>query len=100
MTGSHQDRQERLLYLLSPIGLLVAWQLALMAGIGDRRFMPAPSDIAERFWQLASQGELAWDTAVTLWRIFAGFLVGAIPGVALGLADGDVGAASGSSSIR
>jgi len=34
---------ERLLYLVSPIGLLVAWQLMLMAGFGDRRFIPAPS---------------------------------------------------------
>ena len=37
---------ERLLYLISPIGLLAAWQLLLMAGFGDRRFIPAPSDIA------------------------------------------------------
>lgn len=80
-----QLRQERLLYLLSPIGLLVLWQLAIMAGLGDRRFLPAPSDIAERFWLLCVSGELPWDTAVTLWRIIAGFLVGAIPGVVLGL---------------
>ena len=83
--AAKQVRQERLLYLLSPIGLLIVWQLAIMAGLGDRRFVPAPSDIAERFWLLCVSGELPWDTAVTLWRIIAGFLVGAIPGVALGL---------------
>ena len=38
--------QERLLYLISPIGLIALWQILLMAGIGDRRFVPAPSDIA------------------------------------------------------
>ena len=46
---------ERLLYLISPIGLLLVWQLLLMAGFGDRRFIPAPSDIAVRFWQLIAQ---------------------------------------------
>lgn len=84
--ASRQVRQERLLYLLSPIGLIVLWQLAIQAGLGDRRFVPAPSDIAERFYLLCVSGELPWDTVVTLWRIIAGFLLGSIPGVALGLA--------------
>src|SRR3984957_16758097 len=84
--AARQLRQERLLYLLSPIGLLVLWQLAIMSGLGDRRFVPEPTDIAERFWLLCVSGELPWDTAVTLWRIVAGFLIGAIPGIALGLA--------------
>jgi ABC-type nitrate/sulfonate/bicarbonate transport system permease component len=100
---------ERLLYLISPIGLLVIWQLLLMAGIGDRRFIPAPTDIAARFVQMigsgpimcsapfslpdcatslgrwVANGELEWHTAVTLWRVFAGFIVGAVPAVAIGL---------------
>ncbi len=76
---------ERLLYLVSPIGLLVIWQLLLMAGIGDRRFIPAPSDIAVRFVQLAGSGELEWNTAVTLWRVVAGYVIGAVPAVAIGL---------------
>src|SRR5712671_2447347 len=76
---------ERLLYLVSPIGLLVAWQLMLMAGFGDRRFIPAPSDIAVRFAQMVSSGELAVHTAVTRWRIAAGYVIGAVPAVAVGL---------------
>jgi hypothetical protein len=28
--------QERLLYLISPIGLIALWQILLMVGIGDR----------------------------------------------------------------
>ena len=70
---------ERLLYLISPIGLLLLWQLLLMAGFGDRRFMPAPSDIAARYWELLASGELAYHTAVTLYRVFAGFFIGSIP---------------------
>ena len=30
-----------------------------MAGIGDRRFVPAPSDIALRYWEMLASGELA-----------------------------------------
>ena len=76
---------ERLLYLISPLGLLALWQLLLMAGFGDRRFIPAPSDIAERFVQMVASGELAVHTAATLWRVVAGFVIGAVPAVAIGL---------------
>ena len=77
--------QERLLYLVSPIGLLAVWQLLLMFGLGDRRFIPAPSDIALRFAAMIASGELAQHTAVTLWRVFAGFAVGSLPAIAIGL---------------
>jgi ABC-type nitrate/sulfonate/bicarbonate transport system permease component len=77
--------QERLLYLISPIGLLLVWELLVRAGIGDRRFIPPPSDIAVRFWQLTLNGELAMHTAATLWRVLAGFVIGAVPAVVVGL---------------
>src|SRR6202035_2475120 len=77
--------QERLLYLISPIGLIALWQLLLMAGIGDRRFVPAPSDIAWRYWQMVVSGELEKNTLVTLWRVLAGFVLGSVPAVAVGL---------------
>ena len=76
---------ERLLYLVSPIGLLVLWEFLITAGFGDRRFIPAPSDIAARFVTMVASGELALHTAVTLWRIAAGYVIGAIPAVAVGL---------------
>jgi ABC-type nitrate/sulfonate/bicarbonate transport system permease component len=77
--------RERALYLISPIALLLVWEILIDLGIGDRRFIPAPSDIADRFWRLSVSGELAWHVAVTLYRVFAGFLVGSIPGIAVGL---------------
>jgi ABC-type nitrate/sulfonate/bicarbonate transport system permease component len=77
--------QERLLYLISPIALLLVWELLIRAGFGDRRFIPPPSDIAVRFWQLTLNGELAMHTAATLWRVLAGFVIGAVPAVAIGL---------------
>ena len=77
--------KERLLYLISPIALLTVWQVLLMAGIGDRRFIPTPSDIAYRYWEMLASGELLQHTGITLYRVFTGFLVGSIPGVMVGL---------------
>ncbi len=85
MNGLSAKARDRVLYLISPIALILVWQLLLMAGFGDRRFIPAPSDIAVRFWRLIQNGELAWHTGVTLIRVFAGFVIGAVPAVAMGL---------------
>jgi NitT/TauT family transport system permease protein len=85
MNGLSGKARERLLYLISPIGLLIVWELLLMAGIGDRRFIPAPSDIAARFWKLAVSGELALHVGVTLYRVALGFVIGTVPAVAVGL---------------
>ena len=77
--------RERLLYLISPIGLLLLWQILVGLGFGDRRFIPTPSDIAARFWQLTVSGELAVNTLATLWRVVAGFVIGVVPAIAVGL---------------
>ena len=80
-----EKTRERLLYLISPIALLLVWQLLITLGFGDRRFIPAPSDIAVRFWQLTLNGELAAHTGATLARAAAGFVIGVVPAVAVGL---------------
>jgi ABC-type nitrate/sulfonate/bicarbonate transport system permease component len=85
MTRLSEKTRERLLYLISPIGLLLLWQVLIMLGFGDRRFIPTPSDIAVRFWQLTINGELELHTAVTLWRVLAGYFIGVIPAIAIGL---------------
>jgi ABC-type nitrate/sulfonate/bicarbonate transport system permease component len=85
MSAMSDKARERALYLISPIALLLIWQLLLMLGFGDRRFIPAPTDIAARFWALIENGELALNTGATLWRVFAGFIVGSVPAVAVGL---------------
>jgi len=77
--------RERLLYLISPVALLAVWQVLLMLGFGDRRFIPTPSDIAVRFVALAASGELAEHVGATLYRVIAGFFAGTIPGIVIGL---------------
>ena len=76
---------DKLLYLISPILLLGLWEGLLVVGIGDRRFVPAPSDIAQQFYQVTMSGELITHTLVTLYRVTCGYVIGAIPGVAVGL---------------
>src|SRR6202521_1711645 len=85
MTEQSSKWRERLLYLISPIGLLLLWQILVGLGFGDRRFIPTPSDIAARFWQLTLNGELAVNVLATLWRVVAGFVIGVVPAVAVGL---------------
>jgi NitT/TauT family transport system permease protein len=85
VNGLSAIARERLLYLISPIGLLLVWEALLQLGFGDRRFIPAPSDIGVRFGHLTASGELGWHVAVTLYRVFAGFLVGSVPAVVVGL---------------
>jgi NitT/TauT family transport system permease protein len=85
MSANPTKTRERLLYLVSPIALLLLWQLLLMAGLGDRRFIPAPTDIAVRFWAMTASGELGWHVSITLYRVFVGFLLGTVPGIAVGL---------------
>ena len=72
MNAPSTKLRERLLYLISPVGLLLLWQVLVMLGFGDRRFIPTPSDIAVRFWQLSVSGELAVNLLATLWRVAAG----------------------------
>ncbi len=76
---------ERLLYFLSPLGLLLLWELAIQAGLGDRRFVPAPTDIARRFYALCASGELLEHLLATLWRILVGYVIGVVPAVVIGL---------------
>ena len=48
---------EKFLYLLSPIGLLALWEGLLQFGIGDRRFIPTPSDVFVVFVEVTRSGE-------------------------------------------
>jgi NitT/TauT family transport system permease protein len=77
--------RERLLYLLSPVALLALWELLIQIGIGDRRFIPTPSDVAVSFVTLLLDGTLLPHVAATLWRAAAGFVLGVVPGILVGL---------------
>ncbi|WP_053960429.1 ABC transporter permease [Sulfobacillus thermosulfidooxidans] len=75
----------RLIQLASPIALLIVWELIVLSGVVNAKFFPAPTEIVGSFWHLASSGLLYLDLKASLYRILAGFFLGAIPGLILGL---------------
>src|SRR5205823_4011340 len=99
---------DRLTTVCSPLFLLAVWQIAAMVGRVDVRFFPAPSSILATFGEMVRSGELlncqgtflagSWcagtttiqggHLGVSLGRIAVGFLLGALPGVVIGLAMG------------
>lgn len=81
-------RRERFLSYVSPFLLVGLWELLVQARILDVRFFPPPSGIVGTFYEMAVSGELWRSLGISLFRIFAGFLVGALPGLLIGLTMG------------
>ncbi len=76
---------ERVFRVLSPLALLALWEFVVRVHLLDARFFPAPSSIAGDFFDFLRSGELISNTWATLQRVVVGFLIGGIPGVAIGL---------------
>jgi sulfonate transport system permease protein len=62
--------------LVLPVLLLALWEIASRAGLLPPNQLPAPSAVAREMWDLAAKGELAGHIGITLYRVFAGFLIG------------------------
>src|SRR3954465_2903892 len=80
--------RDRLIGLLSPVFLLLLWEVLARVGWIDQRFFPAPSSIAMSFIDLSRSGELWVNVSASLTRLFWGCLLGAVPALLLGLAMG------------
>ncbi|GEN84839.1 nitrate ABC transporter permease [Sporosarcina luteola] len=80
-----KERYKQLLTIVSPIFLLLLWEVASRTGILDIRFFPPPSAIISTFFSMITSGVMVDHVGVSLYRIFAGFLAGVIPGVIIGL---------------
>ena len=86
---------------LVPVLILILWEACSRAGLFSSVVMPAPSAVAVKWWayllpaqpQEAGQGTLAWllsgemlhDAYSSLFRVIAGFLIGAGLALPLGL---------------
>jgi len=71
-----------------PVTLGLLWELSVWSGWANGRLMPPPSRIGATLRDLAQSGELAEHAAATLWRVAAGFGLGAAVGTILGAASG------------
>lgn len=70
--------------IASPLVLVLAWELVSRSGLIDRLLLPPPSlAILELFRTIAS-GELVKALQVSLYRVFCGFGLAVVLGVALG----------------
>jgi ABC-type nitrate/sulfonate/bicarbonate transport system permease component len=69
----------------SPLLLLLAWEALVRVGILDARFFPAPSSVMVELVAMLKSGALLVHTAYTVSRMAVGFLLGAVPGVLLGI---------------
>jgi sulfonate transport system permease protein len=74
--------------LLLPVGLGLGWELAVRVGLAQGRLVPPPSRIIQTFGELAGTGELLVHVWATLWRVAAGFALGAAAGLVLGALSG------------
>jgi NitT/TauT family transport system permease protein len=82
------SRWKGLLGFLSPVVVLLLWEIAVPLGLLDGRFFPPPHEIAGTFWEMVVDGTLFGDVWISLLRIIFGFLAGAIPGLIIGLSMG------------
>lgn len=78
----------RLLSILSPLSILILWELAARFHVIDTRLLSSPSLIFHAFVPLLLSGELLYNTAVSVQRVLWGFLAGSAPGILLGISMG------------
>ncbi|MDX8029979.1 ABC transporter permease subunit [Lentzea sp. BCCO 10_0856] len=73
---------------ISPVALVLLWQLASSTGVLSPDKLASPVTVVESAGELIADGQLGEAFAVSLGRVFFGFLIGGVAGVALGLASG------------
>jgi NitT/TauT family transport system permease protein len=79
--GSPHYRSSRWHMVLAPafgVFLLVAWELVARSGMYASFIVPTPSSVADRWWEIASNGSLIRHTAVTLREVLTGLLAGVL----------------------
>lgn len=81
--------------LLLPFALAALWEGLAHGGLVNARLMPPPSVVGRTLWSLAASGELATHALATLWRVAAGFGIGAGAGTVLGALTGSLPLARG-----
>ncbi|MGF6208185.1 ABC transporter permease [Pseudomonas frederiksbergensis] len=79
---------EVFLRLLSPIALLLLWELASQFGLIPQRIIAAPSQIGGTLWAMIISGELGKHLLVSLQRALLGLSIGVSIGVVAALITG------------
>jgi NitT/TauT family transport system permease protein len=77
-----------LYYAMAALSILVpiiAWSVLTYGGFVKPLFLPTPTAVLQRFWQLMQTGELINDISVSVSRVGWGFLLSAVISIPLGL---------------
>lgn len=83
-----RNLNRRALSIISPVIMLMIWEVLVRVHLLDSRFFPAPTTVITALWEMVKSGVLFSDLGISLSRIFGGFLIGAVPGLLLGLTMG------------
>lgn len=77
--------RNRLLSILSPLFLVALWELAVQVGWLNRVFYPPPSEVLVTTIRMIGNGELLRDAWISIRRVVLGFVLGALPAIAIGI---------------
>ena len=83
-----RESVERAMNIVSPVFLLLIWELCARAGFIDVRFFPAPSKVFQVMYNMIQNGQLEKHVWASLQRLWWGILFGGIPALVLGIAMG------------
>ena len=86
MTPSKNDPVYHvLLQLVVIFGILLIWEILGRLGLLNPLFFPVPSLIFQEFITMLLDGEIQDNLSITLFRVFAGFLLGTLTGIFIGM---------------
>ncbi len=83
-----QRREHPVARALGLVGLLVLWELLTRTGWVPALFLPSPLGVVAAGLDMLRSGDLLAHVGASLGRILVGFALGALGGVAVGLAVG------------
>ncbi|WP_236791500.1 ABC transporter permease subunit [Amycolatopsis sp. GM8] len=87
MTVTNRVRRfpHRTVSWLTPVAVLVIWELAARLGLLSQQVLPAPTIVLAKAGELIADGQLPENLLASLQRAATGFLIGAATGLGLGL---------------
>jgi len=70
---------------ISPILLVLCWEIMTRAGWIESWFLPAPSLVFQTLSEMVISGEVPYHTAISMGRAALGYILAAVVGISLGL---------------
>jgi NitT/TauT family transport system permease protein len=83
--GTLSRRSALAITLVTTALILGVWELAVRAGWISPTFLPAPSTVAGTLVQMARDGTLLRNAGVSIWRVWAAFLLSAVMAIPIGM---------------